>query len=150
MTKTYLLRNNRRELFRSQKGLCFYCGWEMRLVQSDAYSPDACTLDHLHPRALGGNDRISNLAVCCYRCNGLKDNLTLEQFVLKRGTTRPPKPVPTFSLGPDCTISSNSEPVFEPATTPLADILGPALAAAFPGWVVEDGHARPPQEERPS
>jgi 5-methylcytosine-specific restriction endonuclease McrA len=37
--------------------VCFYCG---RIAN---------TVDHLHPRALGGGDDSSNLVACCSRCN---------------------------------------------------------------------------------
>jgi hypothetical protein len=34
------------------------------------------TMDHVIPRAKGGSDDVSNLALCCYVCNPLKGDKT--------------------------------------------------------------------------
>jgi len=146
--KNGTLRTRRRGLFEAQNGRCFYCGWPMRMVLPTLYDPDACTVDHLTPVARGGNDSWDNLVACCNRCNEAKDDLTVGAFLLKRGLTRPEEPLPQRGVLADCELpETRPEPVFVGATTPLALLLGPALAAAFPDWVVENGHARPPQEE---
>jgi len=47
---------------------CFYCGGEPNSV------------DHVVPRSRGGKDG-KNLVPCCFRCNQMKGNMTLEEFV---------------------------------------------------------------------
>ena len=37
------------------------------------------TIDHVHPKSLGGNDKLSNLQASCYECNQWKAN----QFIIK-------------------------------------------------------------------
>jgi len=48
---------------------CFYCGGEPNSV------------DHVVPRSRGGRDG-KNLVPCCFRCNQMKGNMTLEEFVV--------------------------------------------------------------------
>jgi 5-methylcytosine-specific restriction endonuclease McrA len=50
---------------------CIYCDKTDRVLN----------LEHLIPRARGGSDRISNLAIACIPCNGKKAARTLEEFV---------------------------------------------------------------------
>jgi hypothetical protein len=47
---------------------CEYCG----VTEVDAGGE--LTIDHYHPRALGGSDDLSNLLYCCYRCNLYKSD----------------------------------------------------------------------------
>jgi hypothetical protein len=49
------------------------------------------TIDHVLPRAKGGSDDFSNLALCCYVCNPLKGERT-EALDPQTG-----KPVPLFN-----------------------------------------------------
>jgi 5-methylcytosine-specific restriction endonuclease McrA len=41
------------------------------------------TLDHVYPRAHGGNDAPGNLVVSCARCNRLKGDLLPHEFFLR-------------------------------------------------------------------
>ena len=47
---------------------CFYCGGEPNSV------------DHVIPRSRGGRDG-KNLVPCCFRCNQMKGNQTIEEFI---------------------------------------------------------------------
>ncbi len=38
-------------------------------------------IDHIHPRANGGSDRVSNLTLACHPCNQKKNNRPVETFV---------------------------------------------------------------------
>ena len=50
---------------------CVYCGCTNKLV---------LTIDHKIPKIRGGTDEESNLQVCCWCCNQVKNNLTDEEF----------------------------------------------------------------------
>ena len=43
---------------------CVYCG--------ETYDPKELTLDHVHPKTLGGKDITSNLVPACVKCNQAK------------------------------------------------------------------------------
>ncbi len=53
---------------------CAYCGAENVPLE----------IDHIHPRSLGGSDRISNLTLACRDCNQEKGNRPVEQFLAKK------------------------------------------------------------------
>ena len=53
---------------------CYYCG---KTVETDEIH---LTLDHIHPRALGGPTIPQNLVPACKKCNGRKENMTPDQF----------------------------------------------------------------------
>jgi 5-methylcytosine-specific restriction endonuclease McrA len=38
-------------------------------------------IDHVHPRSMGGSDRVSNLAIACHDCNQSKGNMPLASFL---------------------------------------------------------------------
>lgn len=59
-SRTLMLRRDNHE--------CAYCG------------KHANTVDHIHPRSLGGRDEWLNTIAACQKCNGSKSNKTLEQF----------------------------------------------------------------------
>ena len=50
--------------------LCEYCH------SSEEASTSQFTIDHLHPKSLGGSDSLENLALACHRCNTRRYNLT--------------------------------------------------------------------------
>lgn len=54
-------RQFRQDILAAWDHSCCYCG-----------RPDAQTLDHLRPKALGGSSFRENLAACCHRCNKSK------------------------------------------------------------------------------
>lgn len=51
---------------------CYYCG--------KVLTPSNRTLDHVYPRSWGGISLPDNLEPSCKACNGLKADMTLEQF----------------------------------------------------------------------
>ncbi len=53
---------------------CAYCGAENAPLE----------IDHIHPKSLGGSDRVSNLTIACHDCNQAKGNSLPEQFLSKQ------------------------------------------------------------------
>jgi hypothetical protein len=51
-------------------GRCGYCGC----------TPEKLTVDHMHPVSLGGDDSSANTVACCFSCNTLKANYTVDEF----------------------------------------------------------------------
>ena len=62
-------------LFGQQEGRCK--GTEFEIFYSEA------TVDHIVPKAAGGEDELSNLQVLCSPCNGLKDDGSSEAYMQK-------------------------------------------------------------------
>ncbi|MGJ9402818.1 HNH endonuclease [Arthrobacter sp. KK5.5] len=58
----------RRGVLRRDGHHCGYCGRH------------ASTVDHVHPRSLGGQDTWENLVACCLSCNSAKGHKTLRQL----------------------------------------------------------------------
>ena len=61
MTSSEAKRLWRREIKESFGNKCVYCG-----------STNNLTIDHVHPRTLGGKDEASNLVCACRKCNQAK------------------------------------------------------------------------------
>lgn len=57
---------------------CRYCG--VRVVQTESgdtvCATNTATVDHVHPRRLGGTNRMQNLVTACYACNQAKGSST--------------------------------------------------------------------------
>jgi len=53
---------------------CAYCGAENSPLQ----------VEHIHPRARGGSDRVSNLTLACGPCNTRKGTMPVEAFLAKK------------------------------------------------------------------
>ncbi|MGL4501985.1 MAG: RNA-guided endonuclease IscB, partial [Planktothrix sp.] len=53
---------------------CAYCGIENVPLQ----------VEHIHPKAKGGSNRISNLCLACEKCNIKKGTKSIEQFLAKK------------------------------------------------------------------
>jgi 5-methylcytosine-specific restriction endonuclease McrA len=53
---------------------CAYCGIENVPFQ----------VEHIHPKAKGGSNRISNLCLACEKCNTKKGTQDIEQFLVKQ------------------------------------------------------------------
>ncbi len=53
---------------------CAYCGSENLQLQ----------VEHIHPKAKGGSDRISNLCLACEKCNQKKGIQSIEKFLAKK------------------------------------------------------------------
>ncbi|MGB8690878.1 MAG: RNA-guided endonuclease IscB [Microcoleus sp.] len=56
---------------------CAYCGTENVPLQ----------VEHIHPKAKGGSNRISNLCLACEECNQKKGTQDVQQFLVKRPDT---------------------------------------------------------------
>ena len=54
--------------------ICIYCFKKVDI--------DKITIDHRHPKALGGKNAAFNYVPCCKRCNLLKENLSYSDFIL--------------------------------------------------------------------
>lgn len=52
---------------------CHYCGRRMFWY--------SMTLDHVIPRTAGGTDELSNLLLCCKRCNNKKGSRSYGEYV---------------------------------------------------------------------
>lgn len=52
------------------KGCCEYC------LSQTQFSPQSFSVEHIHPRSLGGKTELDNLALACAGCNGHKYNKT--------------------------------------------------------------------------
>lgn len=50
---------------------CVYCGAQDTPLE----------VEHIHPRNLGGSDRVSNLALACHFCNQRKGNQNIQDFL---------------------------------------------------------------------
>ncbi len=74
---------NRRNLFARDRNKCQYCG---RIFPTNDLS-----IDHVHPRALGGGDTWENLVCACIKCNARKGGRTPEQASM-RLITKPVRP----------------------------------------------------------
>jgi 5-methylcytosine-specific restriction endonuclease McrA len=63
--------------------VCPYCrvGLTRRQKGARLEKTDA-TKDHIHPVSRGGSKKAENRIICCYRCNGLKSNHTLEEWLV--------------------------------------------------------------------
>lgn len=74
-----------RELLNVQKGHCYYC-------YASLYTPDGSRdefqRDHYVAIASGGRNHISNIVLACPTCNGQKNNMHGDLFVLHAGKGR--------------------------------------------------------------
>lgn len=57
------------QMFDSQNGKCYICGRELDLT---GCGKNMATIDHVHPKSLGGTNEQSNLMLSCLHCNQLK------------------------------------------------------------------------------
>ena len=79
-------------LYGVQNGRCYYCGKKMRLIPGDLVRrrspPDRATLEHIIPRAIGGDYIPRNLAATCWECNQKKGDQFPKEIdqALQRGT----------------------------------------------------------------
>lgn len=81
------VRNN---LFLAQDGLCFWCRHQMTMrLGCEA----TATIDHLTPRADGGDNSRGNLVGSCHRCNQLRGLMPWQAFLawVQVETLPPPK-----------------------------------------------------------
>lgn len=73
------IRDNKREaLYRRDNGCCVYCGISFEKTKRQGIP---MTLDHVHPRELGGSNQIDNLVTACLVCNCAKQHRGLRGFL---------------------------------------------------------------------
>ena len=72
----------RRDIFAKSHGCCHYCA---RPLQFDG----SWHVEHMLPRALGGEDEIGNLVAACAPCNLSKGDRTALEFVAGRVSASP-------------------------------------------------------------
>lgn len=85
---------NRRNLFARDRNQCQYCGY--------SFPTSELSIDHVVPRAQGGDDTWENLVCACVKCNARKGGRTPEQasMHLTRKPIRPKRnPLITVRLG---------------------------------------------------
>lgn len=68
-------RVSRYMLYKRDKGKCAYCGKEI--------SQHEATVDHVIPKARGGEHVWENVVLACKKCNCKKDNYLLEEIGMK-------------------------------------------------------------------
>ncbi|HVI42762.1 MAG TPA: HNH endonuclease, partial [Anaerovoracaceae bacterium] len=81
------IRFNRTGVFRRDQFICQYC--------SATLTPSKLTLDHVLPRAQGGDSSWKNCVTSCFECNNRKGDRTPEQAKMK--LIKPPA-VPMLSI----------------------------------------------------
>ncbi len=64
----------REYLLEKWKRQCAYCGKKDVPLQ----------VEHIHPRAKGGTDRLSNLTLACSKCNGAKGTQDVKEFLKQK------------------------------------------------------------------
>ena len=104
---------------------CAYCGAEHVPLQ----------VEHIHPKARGGSNRVSNLTLACQACNARKNTLPLEVFVTdKPRLARIQAQLPVhllvggpIGIGPDSPCSAHDE-----AGDQQDDDLGPEVHHGHP------------------
>ena len=74
----------RKNIFRRDNWTCQYCGYKSK-------DPKKLTIDHVHPKCLGGGHQWTNLVTACPKCNSKKSNKPLKQCGMKL-ITKPKKP----------------------------------------------------------
>ena len=91
-----MVKLNRRNLFARDRNQCQYCGKH--------FTTSELSIDHVVPRALGGQDTWENLVCACVRCNARKGGRTPDQAGMKllRTAVRPKRnPLIAIRLGQD-------------------------------------------------
>lgn len=62
----------------TQETICLINGYTVGWGEDNV---NKLTVDHILPKAHGGQDRVDNLAMCCKTCNEEKRDLLLTQFI---------------------------------------------------------------------
>ncbi len=75
------------DVYARDGGRCVYCGIPARRPGPGVKrGPDLATLDHVHPRSLGGALTRDNLVLACSACNNERGTMAAETFqALKAG-----------------------------------------------------------------
>lgn len=57
--------------------------WKRKCAYCDAENVPL-EIDHIHPKSLGGSNRLSNLTLACHKCNQKKSNKPVKDFLAKK------------------------------------------------------------------
>ncbi len=93
---------NRRNIFLRDNYTCQYCKNKFRASE--------LTLDHVHPRSLGGATAWDNIVAACHACNFEKANRTPEQWG---------RPLDVRPCRPESLAKSSTRTIVEDPSTPL-------------------------------
>jgi 5-methylcytosine-specific restriction endonuclease McrA len=75
----------RNNLFRKQRGICFWCGIKcLPVTKGGEQFSDTFTVDHIVPRSRGGADDTINTVGCCFACNGRRNEIQIKLESVKR------------------------------------------------------------------
>jgi len=74
---------NRYNIFKRDRSECQYC--------MKAFPRNELTIDHVHPKSLGGRTVWENVVCCCIKCNRRKGNKLLQDTDMKL-SIKPTKP----------------------------------------------------------
>jgi 5-methylcytosine-specific restriction endonuclease McrA len=73
------------DIYARDGGRCVYCGIAARRPSPGVKrGPDLATLDHVHPRSLGGPLTPGNLVLACSACNNERGTMEAEAFRLSK------------------------------------------------------------------
>ena len=65
--------NIRERLLKESAGCCIYCGHPL--------TGETMEIDHIVPRSRGGSGEYVNKVCACPRCNALKEDMDIEEFI---------------------------------------------------------------------
>lgn len=72
-------KSKRNYVFNKYNGRCAYCGKKLSINYIYEIN-NYCSIDHIIPKSVGGNNDILNLNPCCKICNSIKGNRTIEEL----------------------------------------------------------------------
>ncbi|MGK7919658.1 MAG: RNA-guided endonuclease IscB, partial [Trichodesmium sp.] len=55
--------------------------WGRQCAPTSGQTNTPLEIEHIHPRSKGGSDRVSNLTIACTKCNQLKSNQDVKEFL---------------------------------------------------------------------
>jgi len=77
------MQRKRLKLYDEQNGLCIYCHTKMwsRGVHKKGTAGSMATIEHIHPKGMGGSKQFSNLACSCSKCNVNRGQIDHAKFM---------------------------------------------------------------------
>lgn len=65
----------------SQDPYCTYCNIKLNVANKNALDSNDATLDHIVPKRYNGPSIKKNFALCCSKCNKIKRDQSLNDFL---------------------------------------------------------------------